>query len=90
MSRALSRGGSQENIFELANRPIVGDTTHMSEGKDDKPTRKRLKPLSVHPLKAEDALSAFMKEDPAKVEQRLTESRKPANQPKASKEKPQD
>lgn len=29
--------------------------------------RKRLKPLSLHPMKAEEALRLFMQVDPAKV-----------------------
>ena len=33
------------------------------------PKRPRLKPLSLYPLKPEDALAAFMQVDPAKVEE---------------------
>jgi hypothetical protein len=31
----------------------------------------RLKPISLHPLSLEDAMSAFMKADPEKVQERL-------------------
>ncbi len=33
--------------------------------------RERLKPISLHPLKAENALRAFMQVDPKKVKRRL-------------------
>lgn len=40
---------------------------------DDK---KRLKPLSMHPLKTEEALAAFMKVYPKKVRARLKKPKK--------------
>ena len=40
-----------------------------------KPASKRLKPLSLYPLKAEEALALFMRVDPAEVHRRISQQR---------------
>ena len=59
----------------------MGNTVNMPK----QGPRDRLKPLSVYPLTPEDALSAFMKVDPEKVNRRLKEAEKRRHKRKASK-----
>ena len=40
-----------------------------------KPASKRLKPLSLYPLKAEEALALFMRVDPAEVKRRIPQKK---------------